>query len=270
MRADADADVKVAFDRKADRSAGRVQIGAAAGEVEIEKIAALFEAHALRGKIVGLDVFGVRAFFFAILQRGEAVAVQRGVDVDGICVERLANHQHAFAMRVAADSVEINVGADADVARHFFPGELEIVFGHPHVVAAAGDCVGLRGGVVFGRAGMEDFADVVVGFKDADGAAFCSGVHARPGVCACNCWQQRAAGENRQRRKTTITAPSLTLIRSPIFSDSAPSCRRQCDYGITLIITTPCDGTVASYLPVILPRSLCAQRSRTLAVRCAG
>ena len=60
--------------------------------------------------------FVIGAFFFAILQRGEAVAVQRGVDVNGIGVERLANHQHAFAMRVAAEAVEVIVGGDREVA----------------------------------------------------------------------------------------------------------------------------------------------------------
>ena len=181
--------------------------------IEIEKVAALFEAHALRGKIGGLDVFGHRAFFFAILQRGEAVAVQRGVDVDGVGVERLANHQHAFAMRVAAEAVERNVGGDADVARHFFPGELELVAGHPHVVAAAGDGVGFRVGVVFGRAGVEDFADVGVVFEHADGAALCgSGAYARAS------WAAHVHGDEDHRRRTReITAPSLTLIRSPIF-----------------------------------------------------
>jgi hypothetical protein len=96
-------------------------------------------------------------------------------------------------VRVAANSVEGYVGGDADVSRHFFPGELEVVFGHPHVVAAAGDGVGLRGGVVFGRPGVENFADVGVRFEHADGAAVCGGAWFGVKV-----GQQQA--DNRERR----------------------------------------------------------------------
>ena len=247
-----------------------MEIGASAGGIEIEKVAALFEAHALRGKIGGLDVFCLRAFFFTILQRGEAVAVQRGVDVNRIGVERLANHQHAFAMRIAAEAVESNLGADADVARHFFPGELEFVFGHPHVVAAAGDRVGFRAWRRIRSCRDEEPCRrrrELQKFRPGRRLRRRAHWRARFGTCVQQ-WQPPTDCTLCYKRNHSSESESHSFSH---FCDSGRlKPRLTIAYGITLIITTPCDGTEASYLPVILPRSLCDQRSRTLAVRCAG
>ncbi len=44
----------------------------------------------------------------------------------------------------------------------------------------------------------------------------------------------------------------------------APGAKR---YGLTVTITTPCDTTGAENFPVNLPKSLCAHKSRTAALR---
>lgn len=52
--------------------------------------------------------------------------------------------------------------------------------------------------------------------------------------------------------------------------ERAPANLLRRPYGRTTIITTPCEGTDAVYLPANVPISLCCHRSRTLALRCAG
>ena len=60
-----------------------------------------------------------------------------------VAVERLANHEHGFAMGIAACAEEGDVGGEGDVAGDFLPGEVEVVDAEPHVFAAAGDGVGV-------------------------------------------------------------------------------------------------------------------------------
>lgn len=49
--------------------------------------------------------------------------------------------------------------------------------------------------------------------------------------------------------------------------DVAVRSHRREGYGLTVTITTPCDATVAENFPVNVPKSLCAHRSRTAALR---
>jgi hypothetical protein len=73
-------------------------------------------------------------------------------------------------VRVATGGGEGDVGGEGEVAGDLFPDELEGVGGGPHVLAAGGDGVGLRGGVEGEGAGMEDGADVGAAFEEALGA----------------------------------------------------------------------------------------------------
>ena len=65
------------------------------------------------------------------------------IDVRRVGVERLADHQHGLAVRIGAGAEERDVGRKDEVAGGFLPRKMEGVLATPHVLAAAGDCVGL-------------------------------------------------------------------------------------------------------------------------------
>ena len=91
--------------------------------------------------------------------------MERDVGIRGVGVERLAHHDDGFAMLVDALADEGDVGVEGDVARDFFPDEVEGVGGEPHVFSGGGEgeCFGC--GVVGGGAWVEGRADVGVTFE---------------------------------------------------------------------------------------------------------
>ena len=115
------------------------------------------------------DLVGDSVVGFAILERGEAIAVKRGVGIGGIGVEGLADDETGFAMFVAGGADEGNIGGERGVAGNFSPNEVERIVGEPHVAAAAGDEISLVGGIVGGVAGVGGGADVVLAGEDAEG-----------------------------------------------------------------------------------------------------
>ena len=108
-----------------------------------------------------------RTLLVAKLQRSKAAGVESHVGVDGIGVERLAQHQGSFLVLVAGLGQEADVGRQRHVSGDLFPNELECVGGGPHVLSAAGDCVSLVRGIVINRSGVKNGADVAVAFEKA-------------------------------------------------------------------------------------------------------
>jgi hypothetical protein len=86
----------------------------------------------------------------AELERGEADAVEGDIDGGRGAIERLADHQNRFAVRIAAQAEEGDVRGERDVARDLLPGELKVVNAEPHVFAAATEGIGMCGIVIDG------------------------------------------------------------------------------------------------------------------------
>src|ERR1700687_6471729 len=108
-----------------------------------------------------------RALCSAVLQRRQALAVERHVGINGIRVQALAHHQHGLAMLVSAFAQEPDVGCQTGVALNFLPGEMEGVGRGPNVLATAADCVASLGRVVFQSARVENAANIGMTLKDA-------------------------------------------------------------------------------------------------------
>ena len=87
----------------------------------------------------------------APLHRRHAVAVNHQVDVRGIRVEGLPQHDPRLAM-LHAFAQKSHGGRDGDIARHLAPDVLKLVFLGPDVGAGAGNPVLPGGGVEPGRA----------------------------------------------------------------------------------------------------------------------
>ena len=148
VRAHADPDVKGIVQVQPKRATGRMQIFISARDGHRDVFAALLDAQAPGRRDTGLNLIGACAFGFAILQRSQTVAVQRGVGVGGIGIETLTDDQASFAMRVAALADEADVRRERYVAGNFFPNEVKRVVGEPHVLAAAADGVTATSGVI--------------------------------------------------------------------------------------------------------------------------
>jgi hypothetical protein len=82
-----------------------------------------------------------------VLQRSQAIPVQRHIGVRGICIEALADHERSLTMRHGAGADEVYIGSECHVTGHFLPGELEGVGHRPDVGAAAGDPVLAASGI---------------------------------------------------------------------------------------------------------------------------
>jgi hypothetical protein len=119
---------------------------------------------------VELEAFGDGALGAAILQRGEAYAVQGCVGVGRAGVEGLAEDQDGFAMGIvlAGGIGKINVGGQREVAGGFLPEVVKGVRGAPEVGAGGGECVGAGRGIVGTGAGRGDGADVGLTFENAE------------------------------------------------------------------------------------------------------
>src|SRR5215472_17850384 len=95
--------------------------------------------------------------------------MQGNVGIDRVGIEALAQDQNSFLVLVSGLGQKTDVGGERYVPGHFLPYKLECVRGKPHVLAAAGDGVGFRGGIVLDRSRVKDRADVAMALKDAYG-----------------------------------------------------------------------------------------------------
>src|SRR5262245_24945391 len=112
VRADAEADIERLGQFDPERAARRLQRFVFAGDRHEDVIAAFLDLNAARRLHVRLNLARRAALYFSVLQRGQAVAVQRRVGVGRIRVETLTDDQTGFAMRIAAGADELNVGGD--------------------------------------------------------------------------------------------------------------------------------------------------------------
>src|SRR5262245_14252468 len=112
VSADSQADIERLIQSEPERTARRLQRFALAGDGHEDVIAALLDLNTARRLHVRLNLARRAALYFTILQRGQAVAVQRRVGVGRIGVETLPNDQTGLAMRIAAGADELNVGGD--------------------------------------------------------------------------------------------------------------------------------------------------------------
>ena len=83
------------------------------------------------------------ALGLAELERRQAVAVQRDVDVGRVGVEALADHQARLAVRVVARAGKATSAASDRSPEACFQTKWNASAGEPHVLAAAGDGVSL-------------------------------------------------------------------------------------------------------------------------------
>ena len=84
------------------------------------------------------------------------------IGVGGLGIEALTNEQARLAMGIAAGADPANVRRERDIARHPLPDEVQRVFAKPHILAAAGNEIALRPGVIGDRARHTDGADVAM------------------------------------------------------------------------------------------------------------
>jgi hypothetical protein len=160
VRTDTKAYVEVTVNENMHRRTGRRHVAFGIRNGYIDVVAALFYAHAMRTVAIGFYLVGVRASGIAVLQGGEAVAVTGDIGVDRVRIERLTNHQHGFAVRIALVADEIDIGTQGQVAGHFSPNVVEVIDAEPEVGATAGDGVPILGRVVMAAPRMENSADV--------------------------------------------------------------------------------------------------------------
>ena len=166
MRADAEPDVERPLELDARRRSRELQVAALGRQEQRDVPASLHDPHAPGADHVSLDLVGVRALGLADLQRREAIAMHRDVDVGRVGVERLAEDQARLAMGIGAAPDERDVGLESQVALDLLPGEVEGILRDPHVLAAARDDVLPRRLVKFRRAGMKHLANVAMPLED--------------------------------------------------------------------------------------------------------
>ena len=137
MRAHPQTDVKRLGQVEPERTARWPQFSILCRDGHRNVTAPLLDAQSLRPGDGGLDFVGALVAGWAVLQRGQAVAVQRCVGVGRIRLEILANEQAGLAMRIAARADQRDVRPERHVPGHFLPDEVEGVVGEPHVGAPA-------------------------------------------------------------------------------------------------------------------------------------
>src|SRR5262249_51514521 len=133
-------------------------------QVQPDIVSPLLEAEPLwRCRDIGLNLVRQVALRVAELQRGEPVAVERSIDVGGVRIEVLADHETRLTMRLLPLADERDIRGERKVAALYtLPGVMKGVAGRPHVRAAAGDGVSPGGRVERARARMTHFADIAV------------------------------------------------------------------------------------------------------------
>jgi hypothetical protein len=89
-----------------------------------------------------------------------------GIGIGGIAVKALADHQHPLLVGIACCGWEGNLGRQRHIAGDFFPDVMKRVGCSPDVLTAGGNAVGLLGGVIFHRPGMQHGADIAVAFEN--------------------------------------------------------------------------------------------------------
>ena len=85
----------------------------------------------------GISICAVSSpFRLAVLQRGQAVAVERAIDIGRIEIgDRGARHDAGLAMRIDAFALELDLRLDDEVALHLAISELEFIALRPDVHA---------------------------------------------------------------------------------------------------------------------------------------
>ncbi len=133
------ANIKRLIQFQLHRAAREVEFFAGSGDHQVYIVAEFRQGQMRWAGYGGDDLARDGAFFLAPLQRRHSVAMNYGVDVIGIRVQRSADHERGFAMRISGRRHDGNVGRDTDpIGIDLFPDEVEIVFRGPHVVATGG------------------------------------------------------------------------------------------------------------------------------------
>ncbi len=99
MRTHPDSGVEGPFQMQFDRCAHLVQRFPVVAQKHRDRIAAFFQPD-LPGRLdVQFDILRGSALFAPILQGSHTRAMLRRIDIDTVCIKRLAKHQQRFAMR---------------------------------------------------------------------------------------------------------------------------------------------------------------------------
>ena len=169
MGADADSHIERSLKRNPQPAAGHMQHVIVARQRHVDVVATLDQAKALGRGNIRLDLVSDVAFLSTELESRHADAMPRDVDVDGIPVKTLAEHQNCLAMLIAARAQKTDVGCENHIAGDSLPGKLEGIRGEPHVLATACDGVALVGKVILNGARVEHSTYVAVTLKYSNG-----------------------------------------------------------------------------------------------------
>ncbi len=167
------------------RRAEGVQRLAGHADIELEVIAVLFDADALRhrgdqavgrlsaGQVAAradaiFHVDDARAFCRPARKVHHAGPVQRRQGFGRIIVQALTDHQHRLAVAIAVGIGEGDIGGQRNVARHLFPQVAELVADVPDIVTRRSDRVGVLRRVIAGRPWHHGAADIALAVEPAD------------------------------------------------------------------------------------------------------
>ena len=90
------------------------------------------------------------------------------VDGGRVSVQGLANHENGLAMGISAGAEDRDIGSKSNISRDLGPYKVKVIGAEPHVFAAAADRIGSGGAVILRGAGMQDHANVLLIFKNAE------------------------------------------------------------------------------------------------------
>ena len=153
VRADAEADVERLLESDPHRGSREFQDPAPEARY-IRTYFPLFSMpQPLRGRDVRLNLVRGGTLGLAELQRGQPVAVQRGINIGRVGIQALADHQARLAMRLGTGAEECDVGRQREVARSLLPGVVERVAVAHMFCRCRPRCIS-RGRVVNDRPGM--------------------------------------------------------------------------------------------------------------------
>ena len=141
VSANPEPDVERRFELDPERAAGRPQRPAGSGDGHRNIFSALLQTNPVGRGSVGLDFPCQPALGFPILKRSQSVAMHRNIRIRRIRIQRLADHQAGFAVRISIRADPADVCGQCQIAGHALPYEVKRVIGGPHVFAAARDPV---------------------------------------------------------------------------------------------------------------------------------
>src|SRR6185295_12488535 len=79
-------------------------------------LAALFNPQPPRPDHIRLNLPRHRSLCLAILERCQAISVQRCIGVSRVFIETLPNNQTRLAMRIATSPLKLNIGSEDSIA----------------------------------------------------------------------------------------------------------------------------------------------------------